>query len=290
MGILAVFLILATSVFWSSAKAGGMGQVTASIHPVHSITAFIMSGVARPILLIANPQSAHHASLKPSQAKVLATTKLLIWTGPQMEKGLVKPIEVLANSAFKIALLKANRLTLIKSNSGIIDPHIWLSPENADEIATLIAGKLGELDPDNLQKYHSNLQRFRIEISELEQEIAGIIGDKQLNENLIFHDSLKYFSTWFGSRFLALNSGPEEFSPSAKQIGRFAKLLRSGNYPCFFVEAGENSRRFNSKQFSSTTRQINFNPIGAEYSPGPQLYFELMRGLAHKVAKCANGQ
>lgn len=83
---------------------------------------------------------------------------------------------------------------------GIYDPHVWLSPDRAKEIAGLIHDKLKALDPDNAAAYASNLKTFQARLDKLKTDGLKKLAGKRFRNVLPMHDSMRYFGNAFEIR------------------------------------------------------------------------------------------
>src|SRR5210317_2216970 len=79
-------------------------SIVASIKPIHALVAGVMGDLGTPHLLLAAPTSAHHFTLKPSQARAFQNADIVFWIGPGMEQPLTKALATLAADAQSVAL------------------------------------------------------------------------------------------------------------------------------------------------------------------------------------------
>src|SRR5690606_19621222 len=82
--------------------------------------------------------------------------------------------------------------------TGGIDTHLWLNPENAKVMATAIETSLAALDPDNAAAYHANLAKLTDKIDELDVEIAATLSPVKNKPFIVFHDAYQYFEEHYG--------------------------------------------------------------------------------------------
>ena len=87
--------------------------VVASIKPVHDLATAVMTGIARPHLLLPPGTSPHTYALQPSAARALARADLILWIGPGLEGFLAKPIRTLGRKARSLALVEAEGMILL---------------------------------------------------------------------------------------------------------------------------------------------------------------------------------
>lgn len=71
------------------------------------------------------------------------------------------------------------------------DPHLWLSPEQASQIVTLLAQTLPEIRPERVASLQERLQRLT---TDLQQRLAPY----QNAHYVVFHDAYQYFEHTMG--------------------------------------------------------------------------------------------
>ena len=266
-------------------------NVAVSIRPLHSIVASIMQGVAMPVLLLDSSQSAHHASLKPSQAKFIAQADIIFWMGASLETFLPKPLATLGENARHIALIDentfANRLQLLALPSGAIDPHLWLSVPNAILVGEIVKQVLVDVDGPNAQKYNENLARFRIDMNRLGEELANILTPVKNKHFLVYHGALGYLEHQYGfsTRSLALTYA--EIALSAKQIASIGQLARSGKFQCLLIEPQINASAVIAAAKDAALPLAAIDPMGTTIDAGRDLYSAMMRNVAQAIASCS---
>ena len=116
---------LASALFAASAaSAHSEVNVVASIKPIHSLVAAVMSGVGEPGLIVEGTGSPHNYALKPSQARKLESAKVVFWVGHELEAFLEKPLETVGAKAKSVALIDAHGLEKLGfREGGAFDKH-----------------------------------------------------------------------------------------------------------------------------------------------------------------------
>ncbi|MDC3294082.1 zinc ABC transporter substrate-binding protein, partial [Alphaproteobacteria bacterium] len=100
IGLFCAFSIMPVKMVMADQK---LLSIVASIKPVHALVAGVMGDLGTPHLLLAAPTSAHHFTLKPSQARALQNADIVFWIGPGMEQPLTKALATLAADAQSVA-------------------------------------------------------------------------------------------------------------------------------------------------------------------------------------------
>ena len=67
-------------------------KIVVSINPIHSLVASVVEGIATPELLIKGAYSVHGYQTKPSDARLLESSDVIVWVGPTMESTLIASI------------------------------------------------------------------------------------------------------------------------------------------------------------------------------------------------------
>ncbi len=107
-----------------AAKAAAEVNVVATIPAVHSIVSGVMGDTGQPHLLIPGGSSPHTYSLKPSNARALAESELVVWVGPQLEAFLDGELDDLAPDAQQLALQSLDGATRLSvREGGLWDAH-----------------------------------------------------------------------------------------------------------------------------------------------------------------------
>ncbi len=253
-------------------------SVVASVKPLHAIAAAVMGGTGRPRLLVRGGASPHDYALRPSDAAALDDADLIIWVGDSFELFLAKPLEALAGEARVIELM-----SLSGSDK---DPHIWLDPANAREIAMRLVAALSDLDPGNAAVYEANADEFSARLERLDEELRAQLAAIADVPYLVFHDAYGYFERRYGlARVGAVTINPQR-KPGAQRIAALRQTIRVSGARCLFGEPQFQPALLATLIEGSDARIGILDPLGATLAPGPDAYFTLMRNLARDLRVC----
>ena len=149
---LKTFFLASTLLASSAVSAIADVNVVASIKPVHSLVAAVMQGVGEPGLIVEGAGSPHNYALKPSQAQMLESAKVVFWVGHQMETFLEKPLETVGAKARAVALIDAHDLIKLEfREGGAFDDHDHEEEAGHDDHDH---GKKAEADHDDHDHDH----------------------------------------------------------------------------------------------------------------------------------------
>ncbi len=108
-------------------------NVTTDIAPVHSLTARVMQGVGEPSLIMPQGASPHHYSLRPSEARALQSSDLVIWIGEDLSPWLEDAIANLAPNAGSLELLHLKGTNVLDFREEAVFGHHDSHNEHHDE-------------------------------------------------------------------------------------------------------------------------------------------------------------
>lgn len=288
-------------------------DVVVSIKPIHSLVASVMDGVAEPALILKGAGSPHTYQMKPSDAQALQGATLVFWVGPEFERFMEKPVESLGDKAKLVELGKAAGVTLLEPREGGTfeahadeehhaegeghdheghshgeehDLHIWLSTRNAKAMAGEIASALAAADPANASAYHQNLAKLDARLDALASEIRTTVAPVKGKPFIVFHDAYQYFEKEFGVNVAGSITVSPETLPGAARISEIHEKLKTLGASCVFAEPQFEPKLVDVVLEGTQSKSGTLDPEAATLTEGPDLYFELMRGIAGSLKDC----
>ncbi|MDP9809114.1 zinc transport system substrate-binding protein [Rhizobium tibeticum] len=319
---LATALILAvpTILFAEAGRAADAPVVVTSIKPVHSLVSAIMQGVGTPELIVDGAASPHTYNMKPSNARALQNAKVVFWVGPGLEAFLEKPLEAIGSDAVVAELDKAPGLTKLKfreggafephddgdhndgdhhdgnghdqahtdedHDHGAFDTHLWLDPKNAKAMAAEITTTLVAADPANALTYQANAKTLDDRLDALDKEIAGIVSAVKDKPFIVFHDAYQYFEHRYNVQVAGSITVSPETIPGAERIAEIHKKVGELGATCVFAEPQFQPRLVDVVIEGTKAKAGVLDPEAATLDAGPDLYFDLMHGIANSMKDC----
>ena len=287
-------------------------SVVASIKPIHSLVAAVMGDIGTPHLLLEAPSSAHHFTLKPSQARSLQAADIVFWVGPTMEQPLTKALATLAPQAQTLPLIESAGLVLInfdkvtpahekhdhekhdhekhdehaKHDDHLINPHIWLDPQNAKIMLGVIAARLAKADPENASTYAANADSMAAHLAILETDITSQLASYSAAKFLVLHDAHVYFERRFGLRNYGAITTEPDVMPTASRVKALRDELREHRFDCIFAEPFLGQKAVALIAEGSKVSIGTLDPIASNLPAGAQLYPDLLMSYAKALRSC----
>ena len=285
-------------------------SVVASIKPIHSLVAAVMGDIGTPHLLLEAPSSAHHFTLKPSQARSLQAADIVFWVGPTMEQPLTKALATLAPQAQTLPLIESAGLVKInfdkvtpahekhdhekhdkhdehaKHDNHLINPHIWLDPQNAKIMLGVIAVRLAKADPENASIYAANADSMAARLATLETDITSQLASYSAAKFLVLHDAHVYFERRFGLRNYGAITTEPDVMPTASRVKALRDELREHRFDCIFTEPFLGQKAVALIAEGSKVSIGTLDPIASNLPAGAQLYPDLLMSYAKALRSC----
>ncbi|AHE98749.1 zinc ABC transporter substrate-binding protein [Thioalkalivibrio paradoxus] len=169
---------------------------------------------------------------------------------------------------------------------GEMDAHIWLSPENARRIAIGMTDVLAGWDPANAQAFADNRDRLLDRIDALDTDLRAQLEPVRDRAFIVFHDAYQYFEHHYGLNAAGSITLDPAQAPGARRIQSLQNRLAEDDVVCLFTEPQFRPALAQMLVEGRPTRLGDLDPLGSELEPGPDAWFELMRGLADDLSGC----
>lgn len=169
---------------------------------------------------------------------------------------------------------------------GALDPHAWLSPDNAGTWLNVIAADLSAVDPENAGIYYANAAAGQAEIAAASEEVNAILDPVRNARFIVFHDAYQYFEVAFDIPAFGAISVSDAAQPSPARIAEIQGRLAEENIRCVLSEPQFNPGLVATVMEGADARTSVLDPLGSDLETGPDLYPQLMRNLANALADC----
>ncbi|MCC4265436.1 zinc ABC transporter substrate-binding protein ZnuA [Oceanimonas baumannii] len=284
-------------------------EVLATVKPLQLIANAITQGGKPAGLLLPPGTSPHDYALKPSDLRRIKNADLVVWTGPELERFL-EPL--LAQRSSSLALMASlpheheheehhahghhdnDKIVITQQEDddhhghdhGSRDPHIWLDPHNALQIARLITARLSELDPANLDRYQQNLTQFESKLSEADHRVEARLAPARNKGYFVFHDAYGYWEEHYNIPSLGHFTISPERAPGAQTVAGIHQALQQSSAECVFAEPQFRPAVVNAVVRGTQARVAELDPLAGDIGEGPEGYFHFMLKMADDMAAC----
>jgi zinc transport system substrate-binding protein len=169
---------------------------------------------------------------------------------------------------------------------GAFDPHVWLDPQNAQALAAAIEDALSAADPENAERYAANTAALDQRLDELTSKVEAELEPVKDRGFIVFHDGYHYFENRFGLEAAGSITVNPETPPGAERVTEIQARVRELGATCVFAEPQFEPRIIDVVTEGTEARTGRLDPLGAELTDGPELYFQLIEAMAASMRNC----
>lgn len=251
----------------SSALAAGKVQVTTSFSILQDLVQVVGADRVEVHALVGPDEDAHVFEPKPTHAKRILQSQLVVTNGLGFEPWMAKLVK---SSGYKGLVVQASegvtaRTMPAETGGGVeTDPHAWQDPTNVILYVRNIAAGLSKLDPDGAAGYRAHAETYVAEIQKLDawaqEQIATIPAPKR--KVITSHDAFGYFGAHYGVTVLAPQGISTEAEPGAKGVAKLIRQIKQEQIKAVFLENMSNSKLIT--QIAKDTGVILGRPLFAD--------------------------
>ena len=262
-----------------SGRDPGKMRIFCGLPPVAFIASQIAGDKAEVDSMLPEGRSPHDYAPRPSDVQKAGTAKFFFTTGMNFENSAVKSLPETVNVVDVSKEIRRRRFDDGKGccdghghdhhhhEEAALDPHVWLSPENAGKIAVAILDSLGAADPANREYYQQNFDRFKSELEKIAADMKTQLSPFTGREFLVYHPAFGYFADVAGLRQHPLEINGREMT--AVQLANVIAKAKKDNIKVVFVQ-----KQFNPRLAGELARRI-----GGEALPLDPLAYDLLKNF-----------
>lgn len=176
-------------------------------------------------------------------------------------------------------------------NHGDIDPHVWLDPLKAINIAENIKESLITLQPEHQKDFENNFQELKSNLEALDTKFHEVINQAERKEILVSHAAYGYWKEAYGIEQIAISGINENSELSQKEISNIIKDIEQQNIDYILFEEMSVSKvaQLIQKEVDATVLPIhNLSVRTDEEVKNKDDYFSLMRKNLESLSTALN--
>ncbi|MBX0359225.1 metal ABC transporter solute-binding protein, Zn/Mn family [Halobacillus sp. Nhm2S1] len=137
---------------------------------------------------------------------------------------------------------------------GEMDPHVWLDPVRAAQMAEGIKSQLIKMNPDQEELYEENYQELRAKLMDLDQTFHDRVESKAKSKVIVSHAAYGYWEEAYGIEQIAVSGLSPTNEPSQKDLENIVQVAESNNLEYVVFE----------QNITPKVSEVIQNEIGAE--------------------------
>lgn len=227
------------------AGSAGNGRIAATTLPIWEFSSRLCAGTPITVTRLVTEQVSclHDYSLNVRQVKAAESAETIIISGAGLEDFLD---DLLVNASVIDASEGVGLLCgeehedehhHEEGHHHEEDPHIWLSPENAQVMARNICAGLSVRYPAYKNTFEANLTVLLRDLDTLRQYGEDTLSTLKCRNLITFHDGFSYFADFFGLTIVKAVEEESGSEASARELIELITLVEEQSLPAIFTEA-----------------------------------------------------
>ena len=252
-------------------------QIAATTLPVYEFTRELCAGTPLTVTRLVTEQVSclHDYSLNVRQVKAAEAAEVLVISGGGLEEFMEdlltgRPL-IDASEGIELLCGEEHEEEHEHGHSHEHDPHIWLSPVLAQQMARNICAGLTARYPDYALTFEENLTSLLEKLEELQQYGEDALSNLSCREMITFHDGFAYFADAFGLTILEAVEEESGSEASAGDLIHLIELTREHHLPAIFTE-----RNSSASAASVISRETGAQIYELDMAMAGDSYFDAM--------------
>lgn len=231
---------------WGCGSASEPAQIAATTLPVYEFTSRLCQGTGLTVTRLVTEQVSclHDYSLNVRQVKAAEAAQTIVISGAGLEAFMD---DLLANADLIDASQGVPLLCAAEEHDHghdheeeghhhEEDPHIWLSPANAQRMARNICEGLAQRYPGSAETFRKNLEGLLSDLDQLQAYGEEALSELGCREIITFHDGFSYFAQAFDLTILEAMEEESGSEASAQELIRLVREVEAHHLPAIFTE------------------------------------------------------
>lgn len=160
-----------------------------------------------------------------------------------------------------------------------VDPHIWLDPILAEQLAENIKNTLVELKPEAAEEFESNFKELQSLFHDLDAEMQEVSNRAERKEIVVSHAAYGYWEKRYGLKQISISGLSPTEEPSQKELASIIELAQEHNIHYVIFEQNVSNKIADIVQSELHAEALTFHNLESiteeQYNSGED-YFSLM--------------
>jgi zinc transport system substrate-binding protein len=248
-------------------------KVYTTFYPLYDFTKKIVADVVQVENLIPAGVEPHDYELSLKQMAEIHDADIFIFLGESMEPWAKKIAGDLEDKG--VLVIEAGK-DLIENG----DPHIWLDPVLAKQVAERIYEGIVSIDKDNEQTFKENLAYLNDRFDELDKDFKTLAEKAVRKDIVVSHAFLGYVANRYGFNQVAITGLSPQDEPSSWKMKELIEFCKDNHVKYIFDEQGGSSELSGTLVDETGAQILVMNPLGTlrpeEIEAGKD-YFSIMK-------------
>ena len=233
--------------------------VSTSFYPLADFAQKIGGDKVRVINLTPAGSEPHDYEPTPKDLSDLYNSKLFIYNGAGLEGWVDKVLPDLLDR--KIGIVKASDNIEVYGTTTKIDPHIWLDPVFAQQMAINIRNGLQKVDPVNADFYNTNADKLIVDLVSLDTSYQRSLQNCLQTDVVTSHEAMGYLSRRYKFLNFSISGLSPNEEPSPQKMADLATLVKEKQVKYILTETLVSTKLADTLASEAKVGVLVFNPL-----------------------------
>ncbi|MCP1312020.1 metal ABC transporter substrate-binding protein [Paenibacillus tyrfis] len=267
--ILPVILVLLLSTLLSAcggrsqpALVNGKINIVASFYPLYDFATKIGGDHVNVVNLVPAGVEPHDWSPKSRDIQNLTKSDLFVYLGAGFEGWVQDTLDSLKKDSKTVVVEASRGIELIPGTEeehgdahghdekkgagkdehghdhehGNTDPHVWLSPANAKQLAVNIKDALIQVDGAHKADYEANFKKLADRLDQLDGKYKSELAKVSKKDIVVTHQSFGYLAKAYGLNQKAIMGLAPDAEPTSKDMKTILQFIKDNQVKYIFFE------------------------------------------------------
>ncbi|WP_240416869.1 metal ABC transporter substrate-binding protein [Paenibacillus periandrae] len=256
-------------------------NVVASFYPLYDFTKKIGGDHVNVINLVPTGVEPHDWSPKGRDMQNISRAQMFLYLGAGFEGWVDDTLSSLQKDT-KVTVVEASKgLSLIEAaeeevqeakgkadshnhtatEHGHVDPHVWLSPLNAKQMALTIKDQLVQIDAAHKADYEANYTKYAAQLDQLHNQYKQALTPLTKKQIVVTHQSFAYLTKEYGLTQKPIMGLSPDAEPTSKGLQEINEFIRTNNVKYIFFEELVSDRLAKTLAKDAKVETMVLNPI-----------------------------
>lgn len=248
--------------------------VVASVLPQKEFIEKVGGDRVQVVIMVPPGADPHTYEPKASQLQQITHAQVYVQVGSGIEFEMVWMDKIKSLNKNMVIINDSKGINLISNpeiennqfhNSGESesDPHVWVSPKNAEIMVENIYNGLVEIDPKNKEYYFINKENYLKQLRQLDRNITNELYNKKGSKLVVYHPSWGYFCRDYGLNQMAIEKNGKD--PTPKEMMNLVNQIKNNNITSIFVSPQYSARSAEVIASETGCKLVYINELDPDY-------------------------
>lgn len=243
------------------------------------------------------PPGADEHIYEPSQRDMikLADSDLFIYVGLGLEGFVNKAEQTLTNENVRLLAAGENIKGIEHGHEdeddhaheeedhehhhGDVDPHVWIDPIYAKDLAEAIKNELADMLPEHESEFEENYRELASKLDQLNEKFINLAENTTTGKIVVSHAAYGYWEKRYGIEQMSISGLASSSEPTQKELKQIISEAKKHNIKYVFFEQNVNSRLVETVQEEMNAQALqlhNLSVLTDEDIKNERNYFSIM--------------